>query len=229
MPGFAAACKLTGFAGPRRAPYIGLLLFTPLSSCATSTIYWSKFWAKILSVYEREIDVIVRNKARAKVEFGNELFLAESAGGLITDYCLYGRGAPGESKKLEESLERQSKRLSFEVLESVVADRGFDSKTSARNLAKNGITNRICPKSPQALEESLRDESFCAAQTRRAGTEAKIATVKNHGAGRVWRTKGFKRRQIAVGWSILACNLRWLIRKMQANAKDPPDVVAEAA
>jgi hypothetical protein len=185
--------------------------------------------AKILSVYEREIDVIVRNKAGAKVEFGNELFLAESAGGLITDYCLYGRGAPSESKKLEESLARQSKRLSFEVLESVVADRGFDSKRSARNLAKNTITSRICPKSPQALEESLRDESFCAAQTRRASTEAKIAIVKNHGDGRAWRAKGFKHRQIAVGWSILACNLSWTIRKMQANAKDPPGAVAEAA
>ena len=185
--------------------------------------------AKILSVYEREIDVIVRNKAGASVEFGNELFIAESAGGLITDYCLYGRGAPSESKKQEASLERQSKRLVFDVLESMVADRGFDSKASAKHLEKLGITNRICPKSPEALRESLKDEAFCAAQTRRGSTEARVAIVKNHGGGRVWRAKGFEHREIAVGWSILACNLKWLTRKLRELAKDPPETIVEAA
>jgi hypothetical protein len=33
---------------------------------------------KILSAHEPDIDVIVRGKAGAQVEFGNELFLAES-------------------------------------------------------------------------------------------------------------------------------------------------------
>ena len=40
---------------------------------------------KILSVYERDITVIVRGKAGAQVEFGNELFIAESPGGMIID------------------------------------------------------------------------------------------------------------------------------------------------
>ena len=43
---------------------------------------------KILSVHEPDIDVIVRGKAGALVEFGNELILCESQGGLIIDYML---------------------------------------------------------------------------------------------------------------------------------------------
>ena len=48
---------------------------------------------KILSAHDPDIDVIVRGKAGASVEFGNELLLGESAGGLIVDYMLYGKAA----------------------------------------------------------------------------------------------------------------------------------------
>jgi len=46
---------------------------------------------KILSAHEADIDVIVRGKAGATVEFGNELVIGESESGLIVDYMLYGR------------------------------------------------------------------------------------------------------------------------------------------
>jgi hypothetical protein len=54
---------------------------------------------KILSAHERDIDVIVRGKAGAQVEFGNELFLAESKRGLIFDYKLYARSAPVKGQR----------------------------------------------------------------------------------------------------------------------------------
>ena len=57
---------------------------------------------KILSAHEPDIDVIVRGKAGSQVEFGNELFLAESWGGLIVDYQLYEREAPSEGEKMRE-------------------------------------------------------------------------------------------------------------------------------
>jgi hypothetical protein len=50
---------------------------------------------KVLSAHEPDIDVIVRGKAGASVEFGNELIVGESEGGLIVDYMLYGKAAPG--------------------------------------------------------------------------------------------------------------------------------------
>lgn len=61
---------------------------------------------KIHSAHGPGIEVIVRGKAGSQVEFGNELFLAERWGGLIVDYQLYGRQAPGEGEKMRESVER---------------------------------------------------------------------------------------------------------------------------
>ena len=47
---------------------------------------------KILSLYEREVHVIVRGKAGADVEFGNSLFVAETGSGFILDHELRERG-----------------------------------------------------------------------------------------------------------------------------------------
>ncbi len=66
---------------------------------------------KILSAYEPEIDVIVRGKADREVEFGNTLYLCESAEGYLLDWKLYGGQAPSELKQLWESLERQRASL----------------------------------------------------------------------------------------------------------------------
>jgi hypothetical protein len=180
---------------------------------------------KILSAYEADIEVVVRGKAGASVEFGNQLLVAESSGGLIVDCWLYGKGAPGEVEKLRESLERQ---LSLEVddeLETVVGDRGFDSRKSAALLEEGGIDSAICPKDPDTLKERLADPEFSELQRRRGSTEARVAIIKNHGCGRVWRSKGLASRRVAVGWSVLQHNLlriAWLAlegRRQQA----PPE------
>ena len=44
------------------------------------------FIDKILSLYEQDVRILVRGKAGAEVEFGNALYLAEQADGLIVDY-----------------------------------------------------------------------------------------------------------------------------------------------
>ncbi|MDD5598840.1 MAG: hypothetical protein PHV82_12905 [Victivallaceae bacterium] len=44
---------------------------------------------KIISLYDSSAAVIVRGKAGAEVEFGNELFIAEQADGFIVDWHLY--------------------------------------------------------------------------------------------------------------------------------------------
>lgn len=174
---------------------------------------------KILSAHEREIEVVVRGKAGASVEFGNQLLIAESAGGLITDYMLYGPGAPSESVKMQESVRRQQKRLLDDDLKVLVGDRGFDIAKSRRFLADNAVINLICPKSPTELEEALKDDAFCRFQKRRASTEARVAILTNHGNGRVWRSKGLEHRRQAVGWSVLAHNLEWVTRKMAQEAE----------
>ena len=170
---------------------------------------------KILSVYESDIAVIVRGKAGAQTEFGNELFMAESPGGMVIDYMLYGKTAPWEGDKLIESVERQQSLKMRQVLECVVADRGFDGAATRGALQAAGLISHICPKSPEELEARLKEPDFCRWQTRRGGTEARIAIVKNHGGGRVWRAKGLKHRKLAVGWSVLAHNLAWISRKVR--------------
>ena len=76
------------------------------------------------------------------------------------------------------------------------------------------------------MEARLKEPDFCRWQTRRAGTEARIAIVKNHGGGRVWRAKGLKHRRLAVGWSVLAHNLAWISRKVR---KERLEAQAKAA
>jgi len=170
---------------------------------------------KILSVYERDIAVIVRGKAGAQTEFGNELFMAESPGGMVIDYMLYGKTAPWEGDKLIESVQRQHSLKRRQGLKWAVADRGFDGAATRKALKKAGLSSHICPKSPKDLKARLKEPDFCRWQTRRGGTEARIAIIKNHGCGRVWRAKGLKHRRVAVGWSVLAHNLAWISRKVR--------------
>ena len=170
---------------------------------------------KILSVYETDIAVIVRGKAGAQTEFGNELFMAESPGGMVIDYMLYGKTAPWEGDKLIESVQRQQSLKRQQGLKWAVADRGFDGAATRKALKKAGLSSHICPKSPSKLKARLKEPDFCRWQTRRGGTEARIAIVKNHGCGRVWRAKGLKHRRLAVGWSVLAHNLAWISRKVR--------------
>ena len=61
------------------------------------------------------------------MEFGNELIVGESEGGLIVDYMLYGRSAPDEGEKLMQSVERQQELQVDAQLTTVVTDRGFDA------------------------------------------------------------------------------------------------------
>ena len=177
---------------------------------------------KILSAHESDIDVIVRGKAGASVEFGNELILSESAGGLIVDYMLYGKGAPDERVKLTESVKRQQKLRVEHPLATVVADRGFDGTKTILWLQSQKVTSQICPKDPQVFSERLKDAEFSRLQRRRAGTEARIAILKNHTGARVWRAKGLAHRRLAVGWSVLAHNLIWIARTVREQQQAPP-------
>jgi len=90
---------------------------------------------KILSLYESQTHVIVRNKARAPVEFGNTLLLAENPVGLIIDWEFFGVSAPADSSLLARSVGRMEKAYG-QGPKAVVADRGFDSYTIGGRFAE---------------------------------------------------------------------------------------------
>ncbi len=90
---------------------------------------------KVLSVYEPDVQVIVRGKAGQEVEFGNTLFLGESVEGYLLDWKLYGSRTPSENEQMQESLQRQNRFAVKESIAAMCADRGFASQRASLQLA----------------------------------------------------------------------------------------------
>jgi len=174
---------------------------------------------KLLSLYEEEIHVAVRGKAGAEVEFGNTLFLAEQADGLIVDHRLFCGQAPSDPKCLQPSVER-IESLTGRPVGGIAGDRAFDSKANRGFLSARGAFNGLCPRSPRELCERQQEERFKIAQKRRAQTEGRIGILKNKFLGKLLRAKGYGNRDMAIHWAVLAHNLWVLARMEQAEAVD---------
>jgi hypothetical protein len=182
---------------------------------------------KILSLYEKDLHIIVRGKAGAEVEFGNTLLLGENLDGIIVDHALLRDTSPGDTRLLEESLTRIEALRIGPVL-GVGTDRGFASRANSRLLEEKGIFDATCPRDPSELTRRHRDdELFSACQRRRAQTEARVGILKNNFLSGQPRARGYERRAAAVDWAVLAHNLRVIARlpqgkALKAPAKDPP-------
>lgn len=61
---------------------------------------------KILSLYDKDVQVIVRGKAGNEVEFGQSLLLTEQRDGLIIDWKLSDTFAPSDSQLLQPTITR---------------------------------------------------------------------------------------------------------------------------
>ena len=172
---------------------------------------------KILSLYEPDVQVIVRKKAGAEVEFGNTLFLAENPQGLIVDWELFQDKAPADSDLLPWSVGRMEEAYGPK-LKAVAADRGFDSEVNRLGLAQDGIYNAVCPRSPQQLRERSGSWKFKRLQRRRGQIEGRISIVKNVFLNGQMRSKGFTHRALTVTWTVLVHNL-WVLARMQLRAR----------
>ena len=177
---------------------------------------------KILSVYEPDVQTVVRGKASGEVEFGNTLMISENLTGLITDWQLYQQAAPAELRQFEASLDRQNRFDLSTPIEAAATDRGFSSKRLCERLAKDDIYDATCSRDPQKLKQRMQEPKFAQLQHRRASTEARIAILKQR-QGKRLRSKGFKNRYLAVAWSVLGHNL-WLIARLLAD--QPPQAQA---
>lgn len=181
---------------------------------------------KILSLYDPHIHVLVRGKAGAEVEFGNGLYLAEQADGLIIDWDFMKDQPPADNKLVEPSLERICAK--YGSPESYATDRGFDAAANDLVLENLSVFNGICPKSPVQLQEKLEDETFCLLQKRRGSTEGRIGIFKNAYLGSPLKSKGFEHRQLRITWCIFGHNL-WKLATMAAQKKAELEAVAKAA
>jgi IS5 family transposase len=170
---------------------------------------------KILSLYEPDVQVIVRKKAGAAVEFGNTLLLGENPQGLILDWELFKDSAPADSKLLPGSVGRMEKI--YGPLKALGADRGFDNAENREGLADDGIYNGVCPRSPKALKKKMRSPKFRKLQRRRAQTEGRIGIIKNVFLRGRPRCKGFANRQLTITWTVLVHNL-WVLARLPRKA-----------
>ena len=168
---------------------------------------------KILSLYEKDVKVIVRRKAGAEVEFGNTLYLAEQENGMIIDWQLYRQQAPADSTMLPASRQRMENRVGIKV-QLMAGDRGFDSQGNRDHMESQDIFNAVCPRNPRLLAERLEEKQFRQAQNRRSQTEARISILSNCFCGSPMKQKGFAHRQIHMGLSILSHNL-WVLARLK--------------
>jgi hypothetical protein len=188
---------------------------------------------KILSLYEKDLHVIVRGKAGAEVEFGNTLLLGENLDGIIVDHALLRDTSPGDTRLLGESLAR-IEALRIGPVQGISTDRGFASRANSRLLEEKGIFDATCPRDPAELTRRHRDDAlFAACQRRRAQTEARVGILKNNFLSGQPRARGYGRRAAAVDWAVLAHNLRVIARLPQAKAlkapaNDPPPALLAA-
>lgn len=173
---------------------------------------------KILSIYDADIEVIVRGKAGAEVEFGNKFTLIENRQGLIIDYELHDAN-PGDSTLVKPSIERLPQAVQS-VVKKLWSDRGMHSKNNVEYLEEKGIQSGLCPRDPQELSDMMKEPGVREGMKRRANTEARIGIFKNVFLGNPSRGKSHGARKRASGWAVLAHNLWVLAREPQARAKE---------
>ena len=174
--------------------------------------------AKILSLYEPDIHVIVRGKAGAEVEFGNTLLICEQEQGLIVDYELFKEQAPADAGLLSGCTRRLQNNFAgllpqgdFKI--SLTGDRGCDSRANQSRLADIKWFNAVAARDPLQLQRQRKKSRFVKEQTRRAQTEGRIGIIKINFIGDPLPAKGFTGRSLRVAWAVLAHNL-WVVARL---------------
>jgi len=168
---------------------------------------------KILSLYDADVEVIVRGKSGAAVEFGNNLWLGETREGVIVDYLLE-KDKTSDAKQIEPAIRRLVEEQGLAV-GKVWGDRALQSAANETALQDVGIYSGLCPRNVKELAERLNSEpGMREGLKRRAGTEARVSIIIRKFMGKPARAKGFEHRAMMVGWAVLAHNL-WVIARLE--------------
>ncbi len=152
---------------------------------------------KILSLYEPDLHTLNRGKARAQVEFGNTLFIAEGSSGYILSHELLKDYSPGDATLFLNHYEKIQEAATGN-LKALGADRGFSTRATKKFLAGEKIYNGFCPKAPKELAERLKEGEFKKKLKRRAQIEGRIGILKNVFLQETPRAKGFENRALQV-------------------------------
>jgi IS5 family transposase len=164
---------------------------------------------KIYSIFEPHTDLIKRGKVRMPVEFGHKVFLAESAGGLITQYEVL-KGNPVDEVHVAPSL-RRHRRTFRRAPQLYGADRGFFSERNVTVCVHGGVATVSIPqrggsKTPQRRDHE-RSAAFKQGQRFRAGIEGRISVLMRGRGMKRCRAEGAERFALFVAAAVLANNL----------------------
>lgn len=174
---------------------------------------------KILSLYEQHAKVYKRGKSGADVEFGLQLFIAESVDGLIVNWNIHDSQPKHDSSFVKPCIKAlQSINLNPK---NVSGDRGFSKKKTSDFLSDEGINDYVCPKNKALLNKKLKSKKFREFANRRSQTEGRIGIIKNKFLGGVLRTKGFENQKTEVAWAVLAHNL-WVAARKISEPEELP-------
>ena len=168
---------------------------------------------KLLSLYESDVNVIVRKKAGHKVEFGNLLTLAEQKDGLLVGWHLH-QELTSDQNFIPTLLDTVHEGLGHKI-KRLFTDRGYNSPTNTDYLQEQTIYNGICPQDPEQLTARKHSSVFIHGQKRRAATQGRISIFKNVFTSNPMHAKGFENRRQRVSWAVLTHNLWLIARKLR--------------
>jgi transposase, IS5 family len=137
---------------------------------------------KVYSIFEPHTDLIKRGKVQKPVEFGHKVFLAESAGGMITEYRVL-KGNPADSLHVQGSLEHHQQIFQHPP-EGYAGDRGFHSAENVQQCKDAGVTLVCLPQ--RGGQKSASRKSWKAVvpskRARNSGLESRVASPFYFGA-----------------------------------------------
>jgi IS5 family transposase len=181
---------------------------------------------KVYSIFEPHTDLIKRGKVLKPIEFGHKVFLAESGGGLITQYRVL-TGNPADQGHVTPSLECHTEAFD-RAPDLYSSDRGFFNEANLEACKTAGVTVTCIPQAggTRSAEREAFEKSpaFKKGQRFRAGIEGRISVLfRGRGMKRVL-AEGHERFELLVGAAVLANNLMVIadrLRRKQTRRRRP--------
>lgn len=180
---------------------------------------------KVYSIFEPHTDLIKRGKVNQPVEFGHKVFLAESAGGLITQYRVL-EGNPSDEQQVKPSLQRHRKTFGH-APDLYSTDRGFYSEKNIEISQQAGVGLASIPQrgGKKTAERTSQEKSpaFRKGQRFRAGIEGRISVLFRGRGMKRCLAEGRQHFELLVGAAVLANNLlvmaQLLIKKQKRQRR----------
>jgi transposase, IS5 family len=146
---------------------------------------------RLVSLHEPDARPIRKGRLGKPVEFGYKAQVVDNADGLILDHSVH-VGNPSDTELLRPAIERITAHLGV-VPSLVTADRGYWDSTIEADLAADGVTTVVIPRTGKCSAARARIEhadGFVDAVKWRTGSEGRVSHLKRDWAWRRTRLRG---------------------------------------